>query len=191
MITSKLVTTNCTACNIAMSRTHIVSGSGNINADIMFIGEAPGYNEDKSGKPFVGESGKLLDKVLFYAGFTRDMVYITNMIKCRPPRNRDPSARELLNCQNHLLYEINTVKPKIIVPLGRVALQNLLGAEYILRDVHNRIIIEGSYVFLPMYHPSYILRRESIKLTKEYISNFILLSDVYAKYINPLHVKNL
>ena len=191
MITTDLKVTNCTACNIAKSRLNIVSGKGNINASIMFIGEAPGHTEDKMGEPFVGESGKVLTRALFNAGFTREEVYITNMIKCKPPRNRIPSAVELNNCVNNLIYEINTIKPKIIVLLGRTALQNVLGKRYSLAMANNRIVIRDNFVFMPMYHPSYILRQQSTNVSRKYIQNFLLLELVYRKLVDPLHRPNI
>ena len=114
----------CSKCDISIYRNHIVNGSGNLRSDLMFIGEAPGYHEDKSGVPFVGNSGNLLSNMLHLIGLDRTMVYITNIIKCRPPSNRTPNSIEISNCRIHLDKELELVNPKIIVLLGGVALNS-------------------------------------------------------------------
>ena len=119
----------CRLCRLHEGRTQTVFGVGDMNADWMLIGEAPGAEEDRRGEPFVGRAGKLLDAMLLAVGFARDQVFIANILKCRPPNNRDPRPEEVAACSNYLEQQINTVKPKLILALGRVAAQNLLRTE--------------------------------------------------------------
>ncbi len=120
----------CEQCKLCKTRTNVVFGVGNESADLMFVGEAPGEEEDKSGLPFVGRSGNLLSNMLDKClGLTRDDVYIANVVKCRPPENRDPEPDEVLACIDYLMRQIDLVKPKVVVPLGRVAAQTLLSTD--------------------------------------------------------------
>src|SRR6188474_2995434 len=111
-------TAGCTRCALAQGRTQVVFGSGSPDADLMFVGEAPGFHEDKQGYPFVGQAGKLLDKLLGGIGLTRDNVYIANVIKCRPPGNRDPQPEEIEACESHLFKQIELIRPKVVATLG-------------------------------------------------------------------------
>ena len=126
----KIAIKNCKKCKLCQGRTNIVFGTGNENAKIMFIGEGPGADEDVQGIPFVGKAGKLMNNAFDVVGIQRENVYITNIVKCRPPNNRDPQIDEISKCLNYLRAQVIIVKPKIIVLLGRIALQNILGEEY-------------------------------------------------------------
>ena len=121
---------DCKKCKLCTGRKNIVFGVGNKNADIMFIGEGPGADEDAQGIPFVGKAGQLMNKAFDAVGIEREEVYIANIVKCRPPNNRDPEPDEVLSCINYLRNQVMIVKPKIIVLLGRISLQNILGKEY-------------------------------------------------------------
>ena len=121
---------NCNKCKLCTKRKNIVFGVGDINAEIMFIGEGPGADEDEQGIPFVGKAGQLMNKAFIALGIDREKVYIANIVKCRPPNNRDPEEDEIKACKDYLRNQVIIVKPKIIVLLGRIALQNILGKEY-------------------------------------------------------------
>lgn len=171
----------CMRCGLCETRNTVVFGDGDPDADIMFIGEGPGENEDQTGLPFVGQAGQLLSKMLEYCfGLTRDEVYIANIVKCRPPNNRDPEPYEITRCMPWLMMQINAVKPKVIVALGRVAAQSLLfSEERIGRMRGKRYAWEGIPV-IPTWHPSYLLRRpmarndtvEDMKVVKEILDNY-------------------
>ena len=148
---------NCTACDLHKSRTHPVPGEGPEDAKIMFIGEGPGYNEDQQGRPFVGPSGRLLEKWLALINLTRDEVYIANVIKCRPPNNRDPLASEVGACRPFLDRQIELIDPRLIATLGRHSMERYFPRARITK-VHGRARREGSRVYLPLFHPAYILR---------------------------------
>ncbi|GAB4374315.1 MAG: hypothetical protein Kow0042_18860 [Calditrichia bacterium] len=149
---------NCTKCPLGHTRTNFVFGVGNENADIMFIGEAPGAEEDRQGIPFVGKAGKLLDKLLARVHLKREEVFIANILKCRPPNNRDPEPEEVRQCIPYLHQQIEMIQPKIIVALGRVAAQNLLGKPYSLRDMRGRRWQYQNVDMIVTYHPAAILR---------------------------------
>jgi len=154
----------CHLCDLSKSRTHVVFGEGNENADIMFIGEAPGATEDSAGKPFVGRSGELLNKmienVLLLA---REEVYISNIVKCRPRENAEPTPTEAHTCHPYLLKQIELIKPKIIVALGATAYHYLSGDDTPISKVRGTIHTQHSYTLVPTYHPSYLLRNPSAK----------------------------
>ncbi len=141
---------------------HIVFGVGNPDAQIMFIGEAPGHDEDEQGVPFVGRSGKLLTKLLEESGLSRDEVYITNVVKCRPHENRAPTVKELNICKNaHLLDEIKIINPKVICTLGSTATKALLGAKSRIAKERGNVHQWEGFVIIPTYHPAYVLRNPS------------------------------
>ena len=147
----------CTACILYKSRTRTVPGEGPENAEIMFIGEGPGYHEDQQGRPFVGPSGRLLEKWLALIGLTREQVYIANVIKCRPPNNRDPLPSEVETCRHFLERQIDLVGPRLIATLGRYSMERyFLGAK--ISQVHGRARRDGNRVYIPLYHPAYVLR---------------------------------
>ena len=150
----------CRLCRLHEGRTQTVFGVGDVNADWMLIGEAPGAEEDRRGEPFVGRAGKLLDAMLQAVGFAREQVFIANILKCRPPNNRDPRPDEVAACSNYLEQQINTVKPKLILALGRVAAQNLLRSETPIGKMRGRRYHHGDppVPVVVTYHPAYLLR---------------------------------
>ncbi len=154
----------CTACRLAAKRTNMVFGEGNLNADIMFIGEGPGEDEDLSGRPFVGKAGQLLTKIIENGmKIPREQVYIANIVKCRPPANRDPMPDEAQCCIGFLKEQIKIVNPKILILLGKVAMKNLLGIEGAITKAREMTYeYEGIKVFVT-YHPSALLRNEAYK----------------------------
>lgn len=167
---------NCQKCKLCKTRNNTVFGSGNPNAEIMFIGEGPGGDEDKTGEPFVGKAGKLLNMAFDVVGIKRDEVYIANIIKCRPPANRDPEEDEIKACMDYLRNQVMIVKPKIIVLLGRIALQNILGKEYKITSTRGKWIEKKEILYMPTWHPAALLRDETKKIEflkdlKEVIKN--------------------
>jgi uracil-DNA glycosylase len=150
----------CTACPLHQSRTNAVFGVGNSSADLMVIGEAPGFYEDQEGEPFIGRAGKLLDKMLNAISLTRKQVYIANVIKCRPPNNRDPQANEIATCTPYLDQQIMYVKPKLLLALGRIAAHYLVKTKASLDSLRQKVHIYG-HTQTPViitYHPAYLLR---------------------------------
>ena len=154
----------CSVCRLAAKRTKMVFGEGNENADIMFIGEGPGEDEDLSGRPFVGKAGQLLTKIIENGmKIPREQVYIANIVKCRPPANRDPMPDEAQCCIGFLKEQISIVKPKVLILLGKVAMKNLLGIESSMSKARETTYeYEGIKVFVT-YHPSALLRNEAYK----------------------------
>lgn len=152
----------CTACELHKGRTKAVPGEGPINAEIMFIGEAPGRNEDLQGRPFVGQAGKLLEELLGEIGLTREDVWIGNVVKCRPPENRDPRPEEIAACAGYLERQIALLQPRVIATLGRFSMEKFFPGAKITR-VHGQARRDGRRVLIPLYHPAYILRNMSAK----------------------------
>jgi uracil-DNA glycosylase len=152
------VVAGCTRCALAQGRTQVVFGAGSPNADLMFVGEAPGFHEDKQGVPFVGAAGKLLSKLLEGIGLSRDEVYIANVLKCRPPGNRDPQPVEIESCEPHLWRQIELIQPKLIATLGNFATKLLSGKPNGITQVHGReqeVVLGGNPVTLyPIFHPA-------------------------------------
>src|SRR5215208_1886450 len=148
----------CTKCRLAEGRTQVVFGSGHPQADLMFVGEAPGFHEDKQGVPFVGQAGKLLDKLLAGIGLARADVYIANVLKCRPPGNRDPSPDEIQACEGHLFRQIELIRPRVVATLGNFATKLLSGKPAGITRVHGveqDVTVGGNRVLLyPLYHPA-------------------------------------
>lgn len=155
---------NCNKCKLCKNRKNIVFGIGNENAKIMFIGEGPGADEDLKGIPFVGKAGKLMDKAFLALGIKREDVYIANIVKCRPPNNRDPEPDEVAGCINYLRNQVMIIKPKIIVLLGRVALNNILGQEYKITANRGKWIEKKGILYMPTWHPAALLRDENKKI---------------------------
>jgi uracil-DNA glycosylase len=148
----------CTSCRLSQGRTQVVFGVGDPSADLMFVGEAPGFHEDKQGYPFVGQAGKLLDKLLAGIGLERSNVYIANVLKCRPPGNRDPQPDEIQACESHLWKQIELIKPKVVATLGNFATKLLSGRPLGITRVHGQeqeVDLGGNRVLLyPLYHPA-------------------------------------
>lgn len=153
----------CTRCRLADGRQKVVFGSGNPDADLMFIGEAPGADEDRQGLPFVGAAGELLTRIIAAMEMTRDEVYIANVIKCRPPGNRDPQPDEVAACRGYLERQIALVRPRLIVVLGRIAAQTLLGTDSPIGQMRGRWYSVQGVPAMITYHPAALLRNPALK----------------------------
>lgn len=154
----------CKKCKLCNNRNNIVVGSGNPNAEIMFIGEGPGADEDLQGKPFVGKAGKLMDMALQGLDIKREELYIANIVKCRPPSNRNPEPDEAEACLDYLRNQVMIVKPKIIVLLGSVALKNILGKEYNITASRGKWVEKKGIWYMPTFHPAALLRDDTKKI---------------------------
>ena len=155
---------DCTRCKLhTLGRKQIVFGVGNPNADLMFVGEAPGADEDVQGEPFVGRAGQLLTKIIEAIELTREDVYIANVIKCRPPGNRNPEPDEVEQCEPFLFRQIDSIKPKVIVALGKFAAQCLLRTTEPITRIRGREFTYRDAILMPTYHPAYLLRTPSAK----------------------------
>ncbi len=148
----------CTACPLHQTRTNCVFGAGNPDAALMFIGEAPGEQEDLSGKPFVGRAGQLLDRFLFAVDIDRKDVYIANILKCRPPHNRDPQPAEEDACIEYLREQVRRIQPKLIVCLGRISAMRLIKPDYKITQEHGQWVQKGNFLMTAVYHPAALLR---------------------------------
>ena len=148
----------CQKCPLCQTRTNCVFGVGNKNAELMFVGEAPGEQEDLSGTPFVGRAGQLLDKFLYAVDIPREDVYIANILKCRPPKNRDPQPAEEDACIGYLREQVKLIKPRIIVCLGRIAAMRLIDPTYKITKEHGTWVKKGNYLMTAVYHPALLLR---------------------------------
>jgi DNA polymerase len=159
-------TAGCTRCPLAATRTQVVFGSGDANAALMFVGEAPGFHEDQQGVPFVGQAGKLLEKLLNGIGLSRTDVYIANVLKCRPPGNRDPQPEEIEACESHLFRQIELIRPVLVATLGNFATKLLSGRPAGITRVHGvsqQVTLGGNAVTLyPLYHPAAALYTRSM-----------------------------
>lgn len=155
---------DCKKCKLCRTRQNIVFGVGNPNADIMLIGEGPGGDEDKQGEPFVGKAGQLMNKAFDVVGIKREEVYIANIVKCRPPNNRDPEEDEIQACMDYLRNQVMIIKPKIIVLLGRIALQNILGKDYKITASRGKWVEKKGILYMPTWHPAALLRDETKKI---------------------------
>ncbi|MBA2331306.1 MAG: uracil-DNA glycosylase [Actinobacteria bacterium] len=161
----------CTRCPLAATRTQVVFGSGDLHAELMFVGEAPGFHEDQSGIPFVGQAGKLLEKLLRGIGLERTDVYVANVIKCRPPGNRDPHPEEIEACESHLFRQIELIRPTLVATLGNFATKLLSGQPAGITRVHGveqHVILGGNAVTLyPLFHPAAALYTPSMQKVLE------------------------
>lgn len=155
---------NCKKCKLCENRNNTVFGSGNENADIMFIGEGPGADEDLEGLPFVGKAGKLMNQAFAGLGISREDVYIANIVKCRPPQNRTPLKEEVMVCLDYLRKQVMLIKPKIIVLLGNTALKNILGEDYGITASRGKWIEKKGIKYMPTFHPAALLRDEGKKI---------------------------
>ena len=149
---------NCTACELHKTRTNCVFGTGSTSAKILFVGEAPGDNEDKTGTPFVGRAGKLLDQFLFAVDIKREDVYIANILKCRPPNNRDPLPSEEDACIEFLRRQVRLLRPKVIVCLGRISAQRLIKPDFKITKEHGIWFEKNGFLITAVYHPALRLR---------------------------------
>lgn len=173
-------TANCTKCDLHHGRKKAVAGEGPADADILFIGEGPGFHENEQGRPFVGAAGKLLDELLGKIGLRRDEVFITNVVKCRPPGNRDPKPEEIEACTDYLEAQIQAINPKVIVTLGRFSMSRYLPHAKI-SEVHGQAFRVKGRLVVPMYHPAAALHQGSLRPTLE--KDFGLLPS----YISEVH----
>jgi uracil-DNA glycosylase len=160
-------TLGCTRCPLAATRTQVVFGSGNPGAELMFVGEAPGFHEDQQGVPFVGQAGKLLERLLNGIGLSRADVYVANVLKCRPPGNRDPHPDEIEACESHLFRQIELIRPTVVATLGNFATKLLSGKPAGITRVHGveqRVVLGGNDVtLLPLFHPAAALYTPSMQ----------------------------
>ncbi len=155
---------NCTACELSKTRTNVVFGVGNPKADIMIVGEGPGREEDLKGEPFVGRSGQLMDKMLLHVGLSRESnIFIANMVKCRPPENRDPHPDELKQCLDYLREQVAIIRPKIIVCMGRVAACALIDPNFKVTVMHGQFIEKNGVLMMATLHPAALLRNPNHK----------------------------
>ena len=152
------ISLGCPRCRLAETRTRVVFGEGSATAELMVVGEAPGENEDRQGRPFVGKAGKLLDLLLMTVGFPRESVYICNVLKCRPPGNRNPLPDEVETCSPYLLRQVELVAPKVIVAFGAFAAQTLLGTDVNIGRLRGKIHAYQGIPLVPTYHPAALLR---------------------------------
>lgn len=148
----------CRACSLHKTKTNTVFGVGRSNADIMFVGEAPGENEDLTGEPFVGRAGKLFDKYLDAVGIKRENIYIANILKCRPPKNRDPQKDEEEACMGFLREQVRIINPSLIVCLGRISAMRLIKPDFKITAEHGVFFEKGKFMMTAVYHPSALLR---------------------------------
>ncbi len=169
----------CKKCPLYKTRHNPVPGEGSLNAEIMFIGEGPGRNEDLTGRPFVGAAGKFLDELLAGIGLKRKDVFIGNVVKCRPPNNRVPLLSEIEACKPYLYAQIAIIQPKVICTLGNTPLNTLISPNLTIGRVHGRVFIKDGFTFIPLYHPAAALYHNALKGTlkedfkklKEYLEN--------------------
>jgi DNA polymerase len=168
----------CQSCDLAKTRTHAVPGEGNPSAEIVFIGEGPGFYEDQQARPFVGPAGKFLDELLASIGLKRSDVFICNVLKCRPPANRDPLPGEIAACKPWLDQQIETISPRVIVTLGRFSMSRYFPGQSISK-IHGQPRKLGDVTVVPMYHPAAALHQASLRKTIE--SDFLKLPAVLAE----------
>ena len=158
-----VIASGCTKCRLAGTRTQVVFGVGDPNADLMFIGEAPGRDEDQQGEPFVGRAGQLLTDIIKAMKLSRPQVYIANVIKCRPPENRNPEPDELDACRPYIRRQVELIQPKVIVTLGKFGLQSLTEKAYSISAVRGSWLEYNGIRVMPTYHPAYLLRTPAAK----------------------------
>ena len=172
----------CTKCELAKTRTNSVPGKGNFKSDVIFVGEAPGKNEDKNGEPFIGVAGKKLSAALEGAGISRDKVYITNIVKCRPPKNRVPKTNERETCQDYLKQEIAIIKPKLICILGNTAFNSLLGGSEIMK-FRGKIVQKDNKLYFLTVHPAATIYNQKLidVLNEDIVKLFELVKELKNK----------
>ena len=173
----------CKKCSLGKSRTHLVFGTGNTNADLIFVGEAPGHDEDLQGEPFVGKAGQLLTKIIQAIDLKREDVYICNVLKCRPPENRNPLPEEIEACEPFLIKQIKLINPKAICALGKFAAQTLLKSEAPISKMRGRFHNYHGVPLMPTYHPAFLLRNPNMK--RAVWEDIQLIQKVLQGKINP------
>lgn len=177
---------SCVNCSLSKSRINAVPGIGNEKSDVIFVGEAPGRNEDFQGKPFVGAAGQILSEALEYAGFARDQVYITNVVKCRPPNNRQPTAEERDACRQYLSEELKIIKPKIICILGNTAYGSLLDGISITKN-RGKLVKNNDQLYFVTVHPAAIIYNPALRQVLK--DDFVLLAQILDKLRKGLDVE--
>ncbi len=177
---------SCVNCNLSKTRTNAVPGIGNVKSDVIFVGEAPGRNEDLQGKPFVGTAGQILSEALEYAGFTRDQVYITNVVKCRPPNNRQPITEERDACRQYLSEELKIIKPKIICILGNTAYSSLLDGREITKN-RGKLVKNNDQLYFVTVHPAAVIYNPGLRQVLK--DDFVLLAQTLDKLRKGLDVE--
>jgi DNA polymerase len=176
----------CTKCDLAQTRDHVIFGEGRTDAGIMIVGEAPGRDEDIQGRPFVGRSGQLLDKILNACGFTRsEHVFISNIVKCRPPANRMPTPVEAEICMPWLLKQIELIDPKIMILLGATALRYMAGPDHRITSERGSWLILNNRLTMPVYHPAALLRDPLLK--RDTWEDFKIIVHKYRELVDPKH----
>lgn len=174
---------SCQLCPLSKTRTHAVPGEGNANAPIMLIGEGPGYNEDKLGRPFVGAAGKFLDELLANAGMKREDVFITNVVKCRPPQNRDPLPEEIRACSGYLQRQIRLIRPTVVATLGRHSMAAYFPSERISR-IHGQPRNVDGLTVVPLFHPAAALHQPALKAAE--LEDFSHLPEILRQAARPV-----
>ena len=169
----------CPKCRLCETRTHAVPGEGNAHARLMFVGEGPGAREDESGRPFLGPAGAFLSSLLEKAGIAREDIFITNVVKCRPPQNREPLADEVAACRDYLDAQIAIVQPKIICPLGNPALHRLLGPQFKITQARCKVFRKSGILYIPLFHPAAALHRQQLQPTLE--ADILKLKELIAR----------
>lgn len=177
---------SCTNCDLCKSRKNAVPGIGNEKSDVVFVGEAPGRNEDLQGKPFVGTAGQILSEALEYAGFSRDDIYITNVVKCRPPNNRQPLTEERSSCKPYLSKELEIIKPKIICILGNTAYGSLLDGSAITKN-RGKVVKNKNQLYFVTVHPAAVIYNPSLKQVLK--DDFVFLAGILDKLRNGMDVE--
>ena len=177
---------SCKKCELHNTRHNVIFGEGNPGAKILIIGEAPGHDEDMIGRPFVGKSGQLLDKILAACGFTREQhVYISNIVKCRPPGNRVPTDQEAKTCIPYLMKQIELIDPLILLPLGASALRVFFGKEYRITQVRGNWLTWYNKLVMPVYHPAALLRNPNLK--RDTWEDYKKVVHKYRELVDPQH----
>jgi len=180
----------CTKCDLCKTRTNAVPGKGNFQSDVIFVGEAPGRNEDKNGEPFIGVAGKKLSIALDEAGISRDVVYITNIVKCRPPNNRIPNTNERNTCQEYLKQEISIIKPKLICILGNTAFNSILGGSEITK-FRGKVVRKNNLLYFLTIHPAATIYNQKLMgvLKKDIVKLFDLIKDLKNNKEVPIDIE--
>lgn len=179
----------CPKCRLAETRTNAVPGEGSQTARIMFVGEGPGENEDKTGRPFIGQAGKFLNGLLEKAGITRDDVFITNIVKCRPPGNRVPHADEVEACSDYLMAQIAVIEPKFVVPLGGSSLKTLLGKDRKITQDRCKVFRKSGILYIPLYHPAAALHNPKMVDTLQ--ADVLILKELINRDIEEDEITDL
>ncbi|MGB8953663.1 MAG: uracil-DNA glycosylase [Candidatus Aminicenantales bacterium] len=162
---------HCQKCPLSQGRTHAVPGEGNIRAELMFVGEGPGFDEDVQGRPFVGSAGKLLTKIIEVMEYDRQEVYITNVVKCRPPNNRTPYRSEIERCTPYLIEQLQVIQPKVVVALGKAAADFFIPGSVSITELRGQFHDFGRIRIMPTFHPSYLNRNEGDKNIRRMVWN--------------------